>query len=78
MEAIVENAQHDLLRRTQPATVLTDADAAVLVRDYPQLVASLELDDTVIAELVGGARTTTPDHLQYETRWPRSPSHTRA
>ena len=56
MEAIVEDAQHDLLRRTQPATVLTDADAAVLVRDYPQLVASLELDDTVIAELVGGAR----------------------
>jgi len=31
-----------------------DADAAVLVRKLPQLVASLELDDTVIAELVGG------------------------
>jgi hypothetical protein len=56
MEAIVEDAQHDLLRQTRPAAVLTDADAAVLVRDYPQLVASLELDDTVIAELVGGAR----------------------
>jgi hypothetical protein len=56
MEAMVEDAQHDLLRRTQPAAVLTDADASVLVRDYPQLVASLELDDTVIAELVGGAR----------------------
>ena len=56
MEAIIEDAQHDLLRRTRPAAVLADADAAVLVRDYPQLVASLELDDTVIAELVGGAR----------------------
>jgi len=56
MEAIIEDAQHDLLRRTRPAAVLADADAAVLVRNYPQLVASLELDDTVIAELVGGAR----------------------
>ena len=55
MEAIVEDAQHDLLRRAHPPTVVTDADAAALVRDYPQLVASLELDDTVIAELVGGA-----------------------
>jgi hypothetical protein len=56
MEAIVEDAQHDLVRRAQPATVITDADAAVLARDYPQLVASLALDDTVIAELVGGTR----------------------
>lgn len=56
VEAIVEDAQHDLLRRAQPPTVITDADAAVLARDYPQLVATLDLDDTVIAELVGGER----------------------
>jgi hypothetical protein len=36
--------------------VVTGEDAAALARDYPQLIASLELDDTVIAELVGGAR----------------------
>ena len=56
VEAIVEDAQHDLLRRAHPPTVVTDEDAAVLVRDYPQLIATLELDDTVIAELVAGQR----------------------
>lgn len=56
VEAIVEDAQHDLLRRAHPPTVVTDEDAAAPARDYPQLVASLELDDTVIAELVGGER----------------------
>ncbi|WP_211265641.1 hypothetical protein [Actinacidiphila oryziradicis] len=56
VEAIVEDAQHDLLRRAHPPTVVTDEDAAALARDYPQLVAALELDDTVIAELIGGER----------------------
>jgi len=56
VEAIVEDAQHDLLRRAHPPTVVTDEDAAVLVRDYPRLTAALQLDDTVIAELVGGKR----------------------
>lgn len=56
VEAIVEDAQGDLLRRDHPPMVLTDEDTAALVRDYPQLIASLELDDTVIAELVGGER----------------------
>jgi hypothetical protein len=45
-----------LLRRAHPPAVIADDDAAVLMRDYPQLVASLELDDTVIAELIGGER----------------------
>ncbi|GAA3516178.1 hypothetical protein FHR32_008715 [Streptosporangium album] len=56
VEATIEDAQHDLLRRAHPPTVITDEDAAALARDYPQLIADLELDDTVIAELVGGER----------------------
>lgn len=56
VEAIVEDAQHDLLRRAHPPVVVADEDAAALVRDYPQLISSLALDDAVIAELVGGAR----------------------
>jgi hypothetical protein len=55
-EAIVEHARHDLPRKAHPPTVVTDTDAATLARDYPQLVASLALDDTVISELVGGQR----------------------
>lgn len=56
VEAIVEDAQHDLLRRAHPPVVVTDEDAAALARDYPQLLASLELDDTAITELVSGER----------------------
>jgi hypothetical protein len=56
VEAIVEDAQHDLLRRAHPPTVVTDEDTAALVRGYPQLIASFELDDAAITELVGGAR----------------------
>ncbi len=56
MEAIVEDAQHDLLRRASPPAVLDGEDAAALARGYPELVASLGLDDTVIAELAGGQR----------------------
>ncbi len=35
---------------------MTEQDAVALARDYPQLVATFRLDDTAIAELVGGAR----------------------
>lgn len=56
VEAIVADAQHDLIRRTHPPAVLAGDDAAGLVRDYPQLVAGLGLDDTVIAELTSGER----------------------
>jgi hypothetical protein len=56
VEAIVEDAQHDLLRRAHPPTVITDENAAALARGYPRLIEALELDDTVIAELVGGER----------------------
>jgi hypothetical protein len=56
VEAIVEDAQHDLLRRAQPPTVLTDEDTAALANGYPGLVAGLDMDDTALAELVGGQR----------------------
>ncbi|MFE4800424.1 hypothetical protein ACFRFL_36745 [Streptomyces sp. NPDC056708] len=56
VEALVEDAQHDLLRRAHPPAVITDEDAAVLARDYPQLVNGLQLDDTVVGELIGGER----------------------
>ena len=56
VEAIVEDAQHDLLRRAHPPTIVAEETAAALARDYPRLVAELGLDDTVLAELVGGER----------------------
>jgi len=56
VEAIVEDAQHDLLRRAYPPAVIAEQDAAALARGYPQLVARLGLDDGALAELVGGAR----------------------
>lgn len=40
VEAIVEDAQHDLLRKAHPPTVVTDEEAATLARDYPQLIAA--------------------------------------
>jgi len=56
VETIVEDAQHDLLRRAHPPLVLTDQDTALLAGDYPQLIAAQGLDDTVLAELLGGTR----------------------
>lgn len=56
VETIVEDAQHDLLARAQPPTVLTDEDAAALAEGYPQLVAAMELGETALAELIGGRR----------------------
>ncbi|MEU9117443.1 hypothetical protein AB0D04_38335 [Streptomyces sp. NPDC048483] len=57
VETIVEDAQHDMLRRSHPPMVITEDDAAALAGDYPQLMAALDLDDTVIAELIGGRWT---------------------
>ncbi len=56
VDAIVEDAQHDLLRRAHPPAVVSEQDAVALARDYPQLIAALRLDDATIAELVGGTR----------------------
>ncbi len=56
VETIMEDAQHDLLRRAYPPTVIDEEDAATLAERYPQLMAAMKLDDDAIAELVGGAR----------------------
>lgn len=56
LDAIIEDAQHDLARRAEPPAVITEESAAALADGYPQMVASLHLDDSVLAELVGGQR----------------------
>ncbi|MGH7426903.1 MAG: hypothetical protein ACREUF_11435 [Solimonas sp.] len=56
VETVIEDAQHDLLRRAHPPTVITEEDVAALAEGYPQLVAAMNLDDRALAELVGGAR----------------------
>jgi hypothetical protein len=56
VNAIVADAQHDLIRRAQPPAVIAGEDAAALARGYPQLVTSLGLGDSVLAELVSGTR----------------------
>ncbi|WP_432190575.1 hypothetical protein [Streptomyces sp. Tue6028] len=56
VETVIEDAQHDMLRRAHPPVVITDEDAAALADGYPQLVAGLNLEDAVIAELIGGQR----------------------
>ncbi|MFF7755544.1 hypothetical protein ACFZCP_41470 [Streptomyces sp. NPDC007971] len=56
VEAVVEDAQHDMLRRAHPPTVITEEEAAALAESYLQLLAALDLDETAIAELVGGQR----------------------
>ncbi|MFG2848224.1 hypothetical protein ACGF12_34425 [Kitasatospora sp. NPDC048296] len=56
VEAIIEDAQTDLLRRAQPPVVLGDDDIAAAVRDLPQVSARLGLDADALRELVGGER----------------------
>jgi hypothetical protein len=56
VETIIEDAQHDLLRRAHPPTVITEEDAAALADGYPQLIAAMNIDDDTLRELVGGAR----------------------
>lgn len=56
VETIVEDAQHDILRRAHPPTVITQEDAAALAESYPRLIAELGLDDAATTDLIGGAR----------------------
>ncbi len=56
VDSIIEDAQHDLVRRAQPPAVIGEEQTAALARDYPQLVASLQLDAGVLSELAGGQR----------------------
>ncbi|MEU0075036.1 hypothetical protein ABZ027_36705 [Streptomyces sp. NPDC006332] len=56
VEEIIVEAQNDMLRKAEPPMVLATEDAATLVRDYPEQVAALGLDDTALADLVHGER----------------------
>ncbi|MFJ9479913.1 hypothetical protein ACIRRI_33705 [Streptomyces mirabilis] len=56
VDEIIAEAQNDMLRRAEPPVVLAGEDVVELVRDYPQKVASLGLNDEALAALVGGAR----------------------
>lgn len=59
VETIIENAQHDLVRRArQPAVTGSTGDIAALARDFPARVRELGItvDGTVLAELAGGQR----------------------
>jgi hypothetical protein len=54
LDAIIEDAQHDLLGKACPPVVLADEDAAELAGRYPELVRELDLDDATIAGLLSG------------------------
>ncbi|MDG9713003.1 hypothetical protein [Streptomyces sp. DH10] len=56
VDEIIAEAQNDMLRRAEAPVVLADEDVAVLVRDYPEKVAALGLNDEALDALVGGAR----------------------
>jgi hypothetical protein len=56
VETIIADAQHDILRRAHPPTVITEEDAAALAESYPQLLAAMKLDEGALTGLVGGAR----------------------
>src|SRR6266571_1581232 len=58
VDTIIEEAQHDLVRRAHPPAVIDGDDAAALARDFPHLVSGLGLPagGAVLAELTGGQR----------------------
>ncbi|MGW4529148.1 hypothetical protein [Amycolatopsis sp. NPDC004378] len=53
---IIEAAQNDLLRKSQPAMVLTSDQTADLAAQFPDLVKKLALDDAALTELISGQR----------------------
>lgn len=56
VEAIIEDAQADLLRKARPPAVLTAGQVAGTAAALPAAVAEMGLDASVIGELAGGAR----------------------
>ncbi|WP_438293139.1 hypothetical protein [Streptomyces sp. HUAS TT7] len=56
VEEIIAAAQADMVRRAEPPVVLHSEETAELLRDYPEHVARLGLDDGALRELVGGRR----------------------
>ncbi len=55
-ETIIESGQADLLRKAQPRVIGEGEDLAEVVRNFPELVEQLHLDEAVLAELIGGER----------------------
>lgn len=57
LDSVIESGQSDMLRRARtPLRVVTAQNAAEAARQLPQVVADLQLDDAVIAELTSGER----------------------
>jgi hypothetical protein len=56
VEEIIVEAQHDMLRKAEPPMVLATEDVTTLVKEYPERIAGLGLDDTALVELVHGER----------------------
>lgn len=54
VEAIIEDAQADILRRSRPPIVLNEEEAAQFVTEQPEQAARLGLDAKEMAELLGG------------------------
>lgn len=54
VEAIIEDAQADVLRKARPPLLLEGDQAAEFVRRQPEEAARLGLDEQAVAELLGG------------------------
>ncbi|MFC1410765.1 hypothetical protein ACEZCY_16410 [Streptacidiphilus sp. N1-12] len=53
VDSVIEDAQAEIVRRSRPPLVLTDAQAADFAAQYPGEVARLGLDDESLAALLG-------------------------
>ncbi|PAZ16026.1 hypothetical protein CLM62_10070 [Streptomyces sp. SA15] len=57
LDSVIEDGQGDMLKRARtPLRVVTAQDAAEAAQQLPRVVAELQLDETVIAELTGAER----------------------
>lgn len=56
VDSIIESGQADVLRKALPPVVLSDAQTAELVENFPAAVSRWGVDDPAISELVGGQR----------------------
>jgi hypothetical protein len=54
IEAVIEQAQHDLRRKAAPPVVVTSEDAATFAAEFPHLVADAGLNTAAIAALLSG------------------------
>ncbi|RSM51558.1 hypothetical protein DMB66_41540 [Actinoplanes sp. ATCC 53533] len=56
LEAVIEDAQSDLVRKATTAVVIASADPVSAARELPAKVVGLNLSEPVIVELIGGER----------------------